>query len=195
MKKILLLLANGYETYEASVFIDVLGWNFVDGDKSTKLYSCAITKEVHTSFGQRSLVDFTLNELNLDDYDALAIPGGFDEYGYYDDAYSPAFLEVIWHFNAKAKTIASICVAALAVGRSGALAGRTATTYGMDNSNRQQELAGYGVTVLDQAIVEDGNIITSWNPATAMRVAFLLLERLTSKQNADEIKRIMGFEV
>ncbi len=26
MKKTLLLLANGYETYEASVFIDVIGW-------------------------------------------------------------------------------------------------------------------------------------------------------------------------
>jgi len=32
MKRVLLLLANGFETYEASVFIDVLGWNLVDGE-------------------------------------------------------------------------------------------------------------------------------------------------------------------
>ena len=32
MKKILLLLANGYETFEAAVFIDVIGWNLIDGD-------------------------------------------------------------------------------------------------------------------------------------------------------------------
>ena len=29
MKKVLLLLANGYETLEASVFIDVIGWNYI----------------------------------------------------------------------------------------------------------------------------------------------------------------------
>jgi len=30
MKKVLLLLADGFETYEASVFIDVIGWNQVN---------------------------------------------------------------------------------------------------------------------------------------------------------------------
>ncbi|MDL1969337.1 MAG: DJ-1 family protein, partial [Deltaproteobacteria bacterium] len=46
MKNVLLLLADGYETYEASVFIDVIGWNLIDGDKSTKLFSCGLKKEV-----------------------------------------------------------------------------------------------------------------------------------------------------
>ena len=34
MKKVLLLLANGFEIFEASVFIDVIGWNLVEGDCS-----------------------------------------------------------------------------------------------------------------------------------------------------------------
>ena len=34
MKKILLLLANGFEAYEASVFTDVFGWNRSRGDDS-----------------------------------------------------------------------------------------------------------------------------------------------------------------
>lgn len=34
MKKVLLLLAKGFESFEASVFIDVIGWNLVDGDKN-----------------------------------------------------------------------------------------------------------------------------------------------------------------
>lgn len=29
MKKILLLLANGFEIYEAGTFIDIIGWNSV----------------------------------------------------------------------------------------------------------------------------------------------------------------------
>jgi 4-methyl-5(b-hydroxyethyl)-thiazole monophosphate biosynthesis len=41
MKKVLLLLAEGFETYEASVFIDVIGWNLIIGDGSTKLFCIA----------------------------------------------------------------------------------------------------------------------------------------------------------
>jgi 4-methyl-5(b-hydroxyethyl)-thiazole monophosphate biosynthesis len=36
MKKVLLFLTKGFETYEASVFIDIFGWNLIEGDKSTK---------------------------------------------------------------------------------------------------------------------------------------------------------------
>ena len=32
MKKVLLLLANGFEAFEASVFADVIGWNKLEGD-------------------------------------------------------------------------------------------------------------------------------------------------------------------
>ena len=46
MKKVLLLLADGFETFEASVFIDVIGWNLVEGDKSTELFTCGLKKEI-----------------------------------------------------------------------------------------------------------------------------------------------------
>ena len=77
MKKILLLLAKGFETYEASVFIDVMGWNLVEGDKSTKLFSCGITREVRSSFDQKFVVDYLVTEIDAKGFDALAIPGGF----------------------------------------------------------------------------------------------------------------------
>jgi 4-methyl-5(b-hydroxyethyl)-thiazole monophosphate biosynthesis len=35
LKKVLLLLSGGFEVYEASAFIDVMGWNLVDGDGTT----------------------------------------------------------------------------------------------------------------------------------------------------------------
>jgi 4-methyl-5(b-hydroxyethyl)-thiazole monophosphate biosynthesis len=50
-----------------------------------------------------------------------------------------------------------------------------------------------GANVLDQQIVKDGRIITSTSPATAVDVAFALLEELTSRENMREIKRRMGF--
>ena len=193
MKNVLLLLANGFETYEASVFIDVIGWNFVDGDKSTKLFSCGKTKEVVSTFGQKMIVDYVIDEINISEFDALAIPGGFEEYGFYIDAYSSEFKDIIIGFNNQNKPIASICVAALCLGNSGIMKNRKATTYNGNDENRQIQLKVQGAIVLNQPIVVDNNVITSWNPSTAITVALMLLEKLTNRDNANYIKQIMGF--
>lgn len=193
MKKVLLLLANGYETYEASVFIDVIGWNLVDGDHSTKLFSCGLKKEIQSSFGQKSIVDYVIGEINVQDFDAIAIPGGFEEYNYYHDAYSEPFLQLIRDFYNNQKIVVSVCVAALVLGKSGILKGKMGTTYNK-KPIRQETLRSFGVNVQNLPIVVDGNIITCWNPSTAMDVAFILLEMLTTKKNSNYIRNIMGFE-
>lgn len=193
MKKVLLLLAKGFEVYEASVFTDVLGWNLVDGDRTTEVITCGLKKEVKSTFNLRVTTDITIDEVNVDDYAALAIPGGFEEYGFYEDAYDEKFLQLIREFHEKNKIIASICVAALPVGKSKILQGKRGTTYNMKNGIRQEKLREYGVNVVNEPMVIDDNIITSWNPSTAMDVAFKLLELLTSKEKSDYIREIMGF--
>jgi 4-methyl-5(b-hydroxyethyl)-thiazole monophosphate biosynthesis len=190
MKKVLLLLANGFESYEAAAFIDVIGWNYCEGDKSTRLFTCGITKKVKTSFDQSVEVDYLVDEINMDQFDALAIPGGFEEYDFYKDAYSEKFSKLINDFNNSEKLIASICVAALPLGKSDILRGKKATTY---RGKRQKQLSEFGVNVVDKPIVIEGNVITSWNPATAIDVALHLLEKLTDKQNTEYIRGIMGF--
>lgn len=193
MKKVLLLLAKGFESFEASVFIDVIGWNLVDGDKTTKLYTCGFTKEVTGSFGVKLYVDYLINEIDINDFEALAIPGGFEEYGFYEEAYHPEFLELIRRFNQKDKIITSICVGALPIAKSGVLNERKATTYNHKKSVRQKQLEELGVIVQNSPIVVDKNIITSWSPATAIGVALLLLKMLTTEENSNHIKEIMGF--
>jgi len=191
MKKVLLLLADGFETFEASVFIDVIGWNLEEGDGSTQLFTCGLKKEIKSSFNQRFIVDYVADEVDVNQFDALAIPGGFEVYGFYNDAYADKFLDIIRSFKALNKIIASICVGALPVGKSGILKGLQATTY---NSNiRRKALAEFGAQVIHQPIVMDNNIITSWNPSTAVDVALLLLEHLTTKSNAESIRKLMGF--
>lgn len=194
MKKVLLLLAQGFEVYEASVFIDVMGWNKAEGSKDTNLYTCAIRKNIESSFGLKVEVDFTIDEINPAEFDALALPGGFEEFGFYQDAYAPVFLSMIQEFHKQHKLISSICVGALALGKSGILAGKKATTYNQSGGKRHQQLKDLGVELINQPIVCEENITTSWSPVTATTVAFDLLEKLTTKKNMLYVKKLMGFE-
>jgi len=191
MKKVLLLLADGFEIYEASVFIDVIGWNLVEGDKSTRLFTCGLRKEIKSSFNQRFIVDYLVSDIDVSEFDALAVPGGFEVYGFYKDAYDGQFLDIIRNFKAQGKFIASVCVGALPLGKSGILKGKKATTY--NNPIRRDALQEFGVEVINQPIVTSDDVVTSWNPSTAIDVALHLLEKLTTKSNADKVRRLMGF--
>ncbi|KEI80406.1 DJ-1/PfpI family protein [Clostridium botulinum] len=194
MKKVLLLLADGFEAIEASVFTDVIGWNKLEGDGTTELITVGIRENLKCTFNFIVIPEMHVNEVNIDEFDALAIPGGFEEAGFYEDAYSEDFLNIIREFDKAGKTIASVCVGALPIGKSGVLVDRNATTYNLGNGRRQNQLSEFGANVLrDKPVVVDKNIITSYNPSTAFHVAFKLLELLTSKENCVNVKRLMGF--
>ena len=190
-QKILLLLANGFEILEASAFIDIMGWNLEEGDNSTKLFSCGLRKELNSSFNQKFTVNYLINEVDIDSFDALVVPGGFKNYGYYEDTFTIEFLELIREFNSQNKIIASVCVGALPLAKSGILKNKNATTY--NQTEYRQKLKNFGVIVSNQRIEIDDNLITSNGPSTAVEVAFILLERLTSKENTIQVRKLMGF--
>ncbi|MDD4842911.1 MAG: DJ-1/PfpI family protein [Anaerotignum sp.] len=191
--KVLLLLAKGFETMEFSVFVDVFGWARNDYDVDINVETCGFTKTVVSTFHVPIIVDKIIDEVSVDDYDALAIPGGFEEFGFYEEAFDERFLDLIREFNQQGKTIATICVAALALGKSGVLAGRKATTYHLKDGYRQKQLSAFGVHVVNEPIVVDNNIITSYCPETAAGVAFQLLEGLTNREQMEIVKTAMGF--
>lgn len=194
MKKVLLLLANGFESYEASVFTDVFGWNLYEGDQNTELVSVGLHPVLSCTWGYSCIPMKQIEEVDLNDFDALAIPGGFVQANFYEDAFSEDFLSIIQHFDQANKPIAAICVAGLAVAKSGVLTDRFGTTYRFKNNPRQDQMKEYGVLVQsNERIVEDRNIITSSSPETALDVAFRLLELLTNEENTEEVKRRMGF--
>jgi 4-methyl-5(b-hydroxyethyl)-thiazole monophosphate biosynthesis len=189
----LLLLANGFEILEASAFIDILGWNLTEGDKSTLLNTCGLSKHLKSSFNQNFSIDYLVNETNVNDFDALVIPGGFKDFNYYEQAYDESFLEVIRRFDKFNKIIASVCVGALPIAKSGVLKNRNATTY--NKLEYRNSLINWGVNVINKPIVIDESIITSVGPSTATDVAFLLLEKLTSAENVQRVKKLMGYEI
>lgn len=194
MKKVCLLLPNGFEAVEASVFTDVIGWNRDLGDNTTELVTVGTRRELHCTWNFTVIPERLLSEVTVEEFDALAVPGGFETAGFYEDAFREDVLEFVREFNRQGKVIASICVGALLLGKSGVLQGRNATTYNL-NPKRQSQLQEMGANVIsDQPIVIDQNIITSYNPSTAFDVAFQLLESLTSAENTDHVKKLMGFK-
>ncbi len=192
MKNVLILLADGFEAYEASAFTDVLGWADSFGDTRLTVVTAGLRPVLTCTFGMKVMPDSLVKDLDLDHFDALAMPGGFGSAGFYNDAFAEDFLVVIRHFDERRKPVASVCVASLSLGRSGILAGRSATTYLLEERKKAQ-LEAMGARVVDKPVVRDGNIITSSSPGTAVETAFLLLEALTSPGNADHIRRLMGF--
>ena len=202
--KVLLLALSGFELLEFSAFADVLGWAKLEGGLDIEYETAGFSREVRSTFGVPITVDRVLwrrgagvcspISVCAEDYDALAIPGGFEEYGYYEEAYRQDTAGLIRAFHKAGKPIASICVGALVLAHSGILEGRKATTYALSGGHRQKQLAEFGAEVqADEQIVVDGNLITSCGPSTASGVAFRLLEMLTDSESTGRVRTLMGY--
>lgn len=192
-KKVLLLLAHGFEEYEASVFTDVMGWSRAYGKEPVDLISTGLRTEIKCTWNLIVKPEIKFNEIEISNFDALAIPGGFEKAEFYEDAYDERFLNLIREFDKQGKIIASVCVGAMPIGKSGVLKGRNATTYDLLDGFRRKQLSEFGVNVQDNRVVVDQNIITSTGPATGLDVAFSLLEMLTDKENVDVVRKYMRF--
>ena len=191
--RVLLLIPRGAEILETAAFIDVLGWAATYGSEPIEVVSVGLAEEVRCTFGLRVRPDRLLGEVSADHFDALAVPGGFEEHGYYEEAFSEEVGDLIRDFDRHGKPIASICVGELPLAHCGVLRGRCATTYHLSGGRRRRQLADLDVEVRDEPIVRDGNVITSTCPATAVDVALRLLEELTDPGNARRIRELMGF--
>jgi 4-methyl-5(b-hydroxyethyl)-thiazole monophosphate biosynthesis len=193
-KKVLLFLSQGFEAYEASVFTDVFGWSRAYGKEPVDLISTGLRSEIRGTWNFIVKPEIEFSEIDVSNFDALAIPGGFEEAGFYEDAYDERFLALIRDFDKQKKIIASVCVGAMPIGKSGVLGNRSATTYDLLDGFRRKQLAAFGINVQHEKIVVDENIITSTGPSTGPDVAFKLLEMLTGKANVEVVKKYMRFE-
>ncbi|HIF9176676.1 TPA: DJ-1/PfpI family protein [Photobacterium damselae] len=192
MKKVILFLCQGLEEYEASVFTDAFGWTTTYGLEPIKLVTVGLRPKVKCAWNFTIEPEYQLSEIDINDFDALAIPGGMSRSGFYEDAYDERLLSLIRDFDSKGKIIASVCVGALPIAKSGVLNGRNGTTYHL-SKKRQTQMEEMGVNVIQAPIIIDRNIITSRSPSAAMDVAFTVVEMLTSTANLERIKEGMGF--
>lgn len=191
--KVLLFLADGFALSEAGAFVDAMGWARSDFGLQVHLTTCGLRERVVSAFGVPVAVETQIDGVEAADYDALAIPGGLEEYGFYEAAYDARFLALLRAFDDAQKPISAICAAALPLGKSGILAGRRATTYHPDCNDQQMQLGEFGVQVIDAQVVIDENVITSQSPLKAFEVAFRLMEMLTSKAETAMVRESMGY--
>lgn len=116
--------------------------------------------------------DVAIGDVDVDDYDALVVPGGSaspERLRTRDDA-----LRLVRDFEAAGKPIASICHGPWLLASAGVLRGRRVTSY----FSIRDDLVNAGATHVDEEVVEDGNLITSRTPADLPAFMRTLLARL-----------------
>lgn len=195
MKKILIFVSNGFESLELAPFLDVFGWNNIISKFCINPIIVSLGERVKATWNLEIIpeIDLKREKIKVDEYEALVIPGGFGKAGYFNDIQTDEFKSLLYEFQREKKMIVGICTGALALAINGVLKDIPATTYLLDNERYFSQLGRYGAIPVKEEIVKSGNIITSSGPNTAIKVAFYLLESLTSKENRERVEKEMGF--
>jgi 4-methyl-5(b-hydroxyethyl)-thiazole monophosphate biosynthesis len=173
--KALVALADGVEEMEAVTVIDVLRRGRVE----VVAAATAANREVAGSRGVRLVADALWQEVSAGSFDLLVIPGGAA--GMEKLRADKRVLAALRDFTAAGKTVAAICAGPLVLEAAGVLRGRRATCY----PALRHELRS--ATAVDEPVVEDGNVITSQGPATAMAFALRLVQRLGGEAAAAQV--------
>lgn len=163
MATALVLLAPGFEEIEAVTIVDVLR----RGEVAVTTASLA-GKHVKGSHDIVVEADVLLESVSVDDYDALVLPGGPAAKTLREDSRAQA---VIVRAAAAGKLVAAVCAAPTALEVAGVLRGKRATAYPGNQLPSAQ--------LVEDRVVEDGNIITSRGPGTTMAFALKVVERLS----------------
>ena len=171
MAKVLILLAEGCEELEAVTLIDVLR------RAEISVITASLTDQTNLicSRSVGLIADTTLDKVMHDDFDMLILPGG--QPGTNNLNKDPRIHTLIKRQNQNQKTIAAICAAPLILANAGVLNGKVATCYpGTLTAANWPD-----ITLSNNAIEIDGNIITSQGPGTAMEFALSLIQQLTDQ--------------
>ena len=194
-KKVLLFAPRGFEELEVAAFTDIIGWTRVLKEvKPIELVITAFKENVRSKHNLTIQTHLLMEKVKPDDYQALIIPGGFNDAGY-EETYDEKVLDLINKVYANDGIIAAMCVGSLAVAKSGILKGKEATTYAASKSHDNiMVLRDCGAIPVEDRIVVSDRIITNRGPDTSIEVAFKLLEMLNGKEDMERVKKAMMFE-
>jgi protease I len=121
--------------------------------------------------------DISPDQVNLEEYDAVIIPGGRAP----DNMRTNRNLvNIVSEANNKGKVIAAICHGPQMLIEAGIVRGKTATSW----PSVRTDLENAGAKVVDQAVVVDGNLVTSRKPADLPEFCKATIDLLDKLQRA-----------
>ncbi len=175
MPTVLVPLAQGCEEIEAVTVIDILRRAGI-----TVTSAGLDAQPVRASRGTVLIPDTTLDSALEQTFDMIVLPGG--QPGTNNLLADARILTLLTKMSQQEKYIAAICAAPSVLATVGLLDGKRATSFpgALNDFPKVQQQS--------DAVVEDGKIITSRGPGTAMDFALILVERLLGSTKRKEIE-------
>lgn len=177
MPHVLVPLANGFEEIEAVTIIDILRRAGIEVSVAS-LDGKAVAGNHGISLNPDTDLDNALGK----DFDLVALPGG--QPGADNLEADSRIRELLQKMADSGRFVAAICAAPKVLKAAGLLDGREATSFpGFLDKDPASDMR-----YSPQAVVQDGKVITSRGPGTAMDFALKLAEVLVGKEKRDEVE-------
>lgn len=178
MKKIAAMFADGFEEVEALAVVDLLRRAEVE---TTMISVMGHRTQVRGAHGITVMTDACLDDISMDSYDGIFLPGGMPGADNLEDC--DELCDAIIEFNGRGKLLAAICAAPKIYGRLGILRGRKATCF----PGFEHELLGAELS--RENVAEDGHIVTSRGMGTAIELGLRLVSVLKGSKEAEELSK------
>lgn len=172
----MILLADEFEDLEAIGTIDLVK----RADILLDTVSMNDTTSVHSKYGLHLNADYLVNEISLDNYDFLIIPGGSAVVKTH--LQSKITEDIIWHFEKKHQLIACICAAPSILGKLGLLGKAEFTCFpGFERYVKD------GIYQENKRVVVSKNHITSKSAGTVTQFAHAIIKYLKNEKVANQV--------
>lgn len=178
MPNILLPLAQGCEELEAVTIMDLCVRAGIEVTTAT-----LDVLPVVASRGTTIIADTTLEKVKHRLFDMLVLPGGMPAADHLRD--SEIIQTMLKQHAANGRYVAAICAAPKALAKAGLLKNKKATAF----PGTLEKLALKDTEICDDAIVIDGNIITSRSPGSAMDFSLCLIGLLMGDEKKFEVEK------
>ena len=179
MKKVCLLLADGFEELEAVGTYAMLSRGGLDVD----MYALS-GKDTTGRFGLTCSKLHAFSTLNAAGYDALVLPGGP---GYELLEKNERVQQFIKQFLDSGRVVAAICASPTILGRAGYLRGKKYTCFTSMNDD-------FGGTFTGEYVAVDGNIITGQSAAATVDFGLAIIEKLLGNEKAEAVKKSIYYK-
>jgi len=175
MKRAVVFLAEGFEEVEAVTPIDFLRRAGIE-----VITAGVGGASIQGAHGIRIQTEKNIEDLSMDNFDGIVIPGGMP--GAANLAAAPKVSQLLRDASEAGKMIAAICASpAVVLSPAGLLKGKSATCY---PGFEKDLVCG---SFVEERVVIDGSIITSRGPGTAAEFAVKIIEYLAGADAAKEV--------